>query len=244
MNYTFPTGIDSDEYAFFMWENLVGFGILDIPDTSNTNSLLSIAQNFNMNQLRTSLTEIYQGYPFNNPLTPHPALVDSIITEYFTPQELANPATIKLISRFSKIMSDHWYNCQAFQLSAIYSRAGNNAFLYNFNYRLPTSNIPAPLSDYFGPATHADELWATFADPVTADGFGDFSQADRDLTARVVSYWTNFVKFDNPSAVVSDWLPYSSTGYETGRYLLMSREGMTMQAGIKHCQFWDRQWFS
>jgi hypothetical protein len=112
MNYTPLTGIDSDEYALFMWDNLVGFGILNIPDTSNANSLLRIAQNFNMNQLRTSLTKIYQGYPFNSPLPPNPALANAIINEYFTPQELANPATIKLISRLSKIMSDHWFNCQ------------------------------------------------------------------------------------------------------------------------------------
>jgi carboxylesterase type B len=133
-------------------------------------------------------------------------------------------------------------------LSSIYSGAGNNAFLYNFNYRLPASSIPKSLTDYFGPATHGDELWATFADPVSPDGFSDFTQADRDLTARIVSYWTNFVKFDSPSAVgssgMTNWLPYASTGYETGRYLLMSKEGMTMQAGIRHCQFWDRQWFN
>ena len=94
MNYTPLTGIDSDEYALFMWDNLVGFGILNIPDTSDTKRLLRIAQNFNMNQLRTSLTKIYQGYPFNSPLPPNPVLANAIINEYFTPQELANPATI------------------------------------------------------------------------------------------------------------------------------------------------------
>ena len=67
-----------------------------------------------------------------------------------------------------------------------------NTYLYYFKRPLPTDGRPALKG-----AFHSSELWYVFA---TQDrSWRPFTEADHELSERMVSYWTNFAKYGNPN---------------------------------------------
>ena len=45
-----------------------------------------------------------------------------------------------------------------------YSMEGNDVYVYNFNFKPIDSGIPSELQEYFGAATHSDEVSLIFGD--------------------------------------------------------------------------------
>lgn len=235
------TGHSSDEYAIFFLASTGGY--------TNTEKWLEFAKNFNIYTFYAYLKNFmkyFPIYPYQSPF-----LVGKIFYEYFTANEILNIDSVNLVKRLSQIKSDQTFTCQSYQLATLYSRTGNNAFVYTFNYTLSSTFIPSILSDYFGAATHADELKVTLAEPLDPKKFDEFTQAERDFTQKIVFYWTNFAKYDNPSGVTYDsvttWLPfadpswgYQNEYYQTGRSLVMSNDNIAMKSGFTshHCKFW------
>jgi len=238
------TGHNSDEFASFV---RIVFSTLGLPLTKES------LENFSINQFYGFLNRTYSLFP-KPPYQPIQFFAGKIFSEYFTKEEIANIDSVQLITRLSQIMSDHWFVCQAYQLATVFSSAGNNAYVYNFDYRLSDSLIPESQREYFGTATHGDELTIVpNANPLQTLNFNRFSQAERDLSQRIVFYWTNFAKYDNPSGVVYEsvatWLPFANSTmasqesiYENGRYLYLSmrKEKFSMERGFTehHCKFW------
>ncbi len=250
------TGHNSDEYSLFILylNNLT----LGLPNSlGNIPSKESLA-NFSMNQFYDFLNQTYKVFP-KPPYQPIQYSFSSIqffsgkiFLEYFTKEEIANIDSVQLVTRLSQILSDHWFACQSYQLATVFSSAGNNAYVYHFDYKLSSSFIPESLSEYFGEASHADELAVVpNAQPLQTMNFNRFPQADRDLSQRLVFYWTNFAKYDDPSGVVNEsvatWLPFANATmasqesiHENGRYMSMRKEKFSMERGFTehHCKFW------
>ena len=135
-------------------------------------------------------------------------------------------------------------------MARVYSRSGQNVFVYNFGYRLPTSSVPQGLVEYgFGNATHGDELVVTFGRPLS-EYAGVTSEADRAFTRSILTYWTNFMKFDNPNGGVGTaggvgWQAFVANGsasFGDGRTIVFQAgQSARMQTGFSQnkCTFWN-----
>lgn len=65
-------------------------------------------------------------------------------------------------------------------------------YLYFFDRPLPTDGRPALKGSF-----HSSELWYTFH--TLKRSWRPFTEADEELSNRMVDYWTNFCKFGNPN---------------------------------------------
>lgn len=244
-NCSVMTGHNSDEFALFA---LFYYTIL----RNDSSKFLEEAQNFDSNHFSMALEDIFKYYP----IYPYKDMLmfSSIFHEYLTPSELHSLYTLapdRLLKKLSQIASDNYFTCQSYQMASLYSEAGNRAFVYNFDYRMTSSAIPESVLGFFGAATHADELRVTLAEPLNPENYQIFTQAERDFTQKVVFYWTNFVKYDDPSEITYDsvttWLPFANTKLvqesdiaETGKFLVMSNDNIAMKTDFTshHCKFW------
>lgn len=244
-NCSVMTGYNSDEFALFA---LFYYDIF----RNDSSKFLEEAQNFDSNDFSMALEDIFKYYP----IYPYKDMLmfSSIFHEYLTPSELHSLYTLapdQLLKKLTQIVSDNYFACQSYQLASLYSGASNRAFVYDFDYRMTSSAIPESIKGFFGAATHGDELIVTFAGPLNPEYYQTFSQAERDFTQKVVFYWTNFVKYDDPSEVTYDsvttWLPFTNKKLvqesdieKTGQFLVMNNDKIAMKAGFTshHCKFW------
>ncbi|XP_076804806.1 cholinesterase-like isoform X1 [Clavelina lepadiformis] len=95
---------------------------------------------------------------------------------------------------------DHFHiRCPTMKMSKLHSEIAKNVFTYHFSYRLSTNPWPQ-----WAGVMHGYEIELVFGLPM----FGDFPYArgyndrDRDVSTRMVRYWTNFAKFGNPNGPV------------------------------------------
>ena len=85
------------------------------------------------------------------------------------------------------------------------SLSSHPTYIYYFDAAPPTDGRPALTGSF-----HSSELWSVFH---TQDrSWRPFTEADNELSNRMVDYWTNFVKYGNPNGAEGDaWKPYSAT---------------------------------
>ncbi len=82
---------------------------------------------------------------------------------------------------------------------------GNKAYAYKFCRALPGDNSGA---------FHSSELWYTFKS--LKNSWRPFSEADYALSERMLSAWTNFVKYADPNGPEGGaWTPYTDSCRET-----------------------------
>ena len=240
------TGFNANEASLFV---LFTYKVLG-DDFGNA---LNVAKKFNFEEFYKGLKKYLKYFP----IYPYEDkdLINKIYNEYFTPADIQtiNPANVGkiLLGKLSKIASDYQYNCQSTQLASIYSRNGLNAYVYKFMYDLEIKSIQADMVEYFPGPTHADELYLTFASPMSAD-YASTNDAERVFTRTIVGYWTNFVKFNNPSYELSSgdaryWKPFVEGNFAlnedfttVGRIINFRNNGTSMVTGFKenHCAFW------
>lgn len=84
------------------------------------------------------------------------------------------------------------------------SLSSKPTYVYYFDAAPPTDGRPALTGSF-----HSSELWSVFH---TQDrSWRPFTQADNELSDRMVDYWTNFVKFGNPNGTeAGEWKEYKS----------------------------------
>ena len=79
-------------------------------------------------------------------------------------------------------------------------KSSKPAFAYLFARQLP--------GDSSG-AFHSSDLWYAFHS--FSHSWRPFTQGDKELSSKIVEYWTNFAKFGNPNGPEKDvWTPYSA----------------------------------
>ena len=77
-------------------------------------------------------------------------------------------------------------------------------YLYNFAHHLPGEDDPG--------APHSAELWYVFG--TLARSWRPFTEEDEALSRRMVSYWTDFMKFGDPNGESGGpWRPAGEDGY-------------------------------
>ena len=162
----------------------------------NEEDYLNSAKKFNSESFHIELKKIFKYFPVY-PYLSTDELISQIIQEYLPNDDAPQINFVKLLSQ---ITSDLQYVCQAFQLAEYYSRQGNDVFVYEFDYKVHDSSIPPDLKDYFGLTTHGDEGDITFG-YIFSKEYNSTSPAERVLSRQVMTYLSNFVKYDNPNGL-------------------------------------------
>ena len=103
----------------------------------------------------------------------------------------------------TRLLSDHLIVCPEFGLAVDYSNQGNDVFMYEFKYK-HRSSYSSTISPDAGVAVHGEEVKFVFGIP-SESYINDlninyiFTDADRELSHQIITYWTNFAKYDNPN---------------------------------------------
>lgn len=240
------TGFNSDEFATFFVStyNILG---------DEQSEYIRRARDFDYTNFLAGLRLVFKYYPIY-PYVSDESLINTIVKKYFTENDLENIGSVNLVRKLSQIVSDFQYVCQSFDLAEYYSKSGNQAFVYEYNYKQHDRGIPEELNDYFGSATHGDELSMTFADILT-DDFEHITKKDIEMAKNIVSYWTNFVKYNNPNPPISNnsnpftsWISFLDKSKpiipddvsKIGRIIEFNNNGVKMKKGYlsHHCKLW------
>lgn len=131
---------------------------------------------------------------------------------------------------FIQIVTDQRYKCTAYELAETYSSQFNdmNIFSYLYGYRISTTNLPLKYE-----AVHRDELAMIFAEPLSikqppltssniwSSTLHDYSIEERLISERMVKYWTNFIKNDDPNdeGLSVKWKKYNEEKSDENRNL-------------------------
>ena len=82
------------------------------------------------------------------------------------------------------------------------SLSSHPTYIYYFDAAPPTDGRPALTGSF-----HSSELWSVFH--TQSRSWRPFTEADNELSNRMVDYWTNFVKYANPNGKeAGEWQPY------------------------------------
>ena len=231
-------GYNSDEASLFTTGI---YGILG----PNQDNWIAEAQSYNYQKFMTNLQKVYKFFPYF-PLLSNSTQLNSMVKQYFTAAELSNPSSVagpEYVKRLNRMFSDQQYVCMMYDIARVYSTSGQNAYVYKFQYRHPYSDIKDAFVDLLGVATHGDELIMT--------PFGMLANipaipADQRATLDLLTYWSNFVKFDNPNGLATSsltrWEPFlaSNIQFQSGRTIVFRNSGYTIQTGFSDnkCDFW------
>ena len=91
--------------------------------------------------------------------------------------------------------TDFHFVCPTDDLAFTFFANNQSVYAYSFTSRASTHFWP----DWFG-VTHTDELWFVFGKPLRAGpGFANFTYAERKFARKILKYWSNFVRFDDPN---------------------------------------------
>ena len=238
------TGFTSEESSVFL---VYVYTILGL----DPNKAREEIESYNFDKFYSQLQKIYKYFPFYSQLS-DTTVLNSIVSQYFTPEELVNNTSIspgEYIRRLVRIFSDNQYVCQAYDIANVYSKSGQNAYVYNFNYLLPRQMWPEFLIEYFGTATHGDELDVTMGGTLSQVAANLVSDAVKRFSLDIITYWANFVKFDDPNGPpgptpLIKWAPFlgnRTDNYEYGRTFIFNNLGFRDQIGFTEnkCDFWN-----
>jgi len=143
-----------------------------------------------------------------------------------------------------QIVSDYHITCPIIRLAKIQSTC-RNVFLYHFDYRISSN----PWPEWLG-VMHGYEIELAFGMPLyTQSQFTvPYNEKDKEVSRRMVKYWTNFAKYGNPNGLDSDstddstvvWPRYSEP---TQRYLKIQASGDSVGKPSKErafrCSLWE-----
>jgi len=127
------------------------------------------------------------------------------------------------------------------QAVTLISGHGVPVYQYIFSYRGLHS-----LLDFFGvqPGTfgvcHGDELFYLF-DPISHLDMSDLPSEDQHIRSLLISSWTNFAKYGDPSPPGSNFL-WTPVGADNGKYLNISGTDPTMERSDEYSnrmEFWS-----
>ncbi len=234
------TGYNSDEASKFL---------LYIYKIFSTGNWLAEAQSFSYQSFMSSLQKIYKFFPFYPQLS-NSDVIKAIVNQYFSTFEqnrTDSVSSVEYIRRLIRIYSDKQYICQAYDIARLYSNVGQNAYVYNYQYYIFGGSIPTFLKDYFGIASNADELIVTSGNSLKEEQTDAETMLNNRFTLDILTYWSNFVKYENPNGLVTSdlitWRSFSDMKEtnENGRTIVFQNSGNKIQSGFSEnkCDFWN-----
>ena len=146
---------------------------------------------------------------------------------YNETNQLATNYNPDYLDYFIQIVTDQRYKCSAYELSEIYSKlTDTNVYTYLYGYRISTTNVPIKYE-----AIHRDELATIFAEPLSiktpplissniwSATAHEYSIDERLISERIVQYWSNFIKYDNPNdaSLNVKWTKYNEENSDENR---------------------------
>lgn len=242
-NCSLMTGFTSNEGSMFAAYT----GILG----TNTEEL-SKRPLVNHSALKNFINSYYEFYPqyFHKSSK---ALLTSILFEYtnlLNDDEGSSLLKSNYFNDLSRIIGDSSFTCPGVELATFYSRINPNVFAYLNNHRLSTSPWPA----WYG-VTHGDELALIFGQPLTDRSssllvsenpwarYSLYKPNERALSRSVMTYWSNFIKFNNPndeSDLLGNWTPYATDGSSDKNFFMInSNSKIVKNYGVDKCNFWS-----
>ena len=145
--------------------------------------------------------------------------------------------------------------CPVIDLATVFSNSGQNVYLYSYEHRISTS----PFADVYG-VSHSTELPVVFGDPLSkkklpaislnpySSALTNYSVSEREFTKQIMTYWTNFVKYENPSRLLSSktptWPAYKTTQcssqFKGPEFLVLKADNIATSSDLSKypCEFW------
>jgi carboxylesterase type B len=183
---------------------LIGTNTLEFlssPDKREYMNMTSLRQNlaYNPGSLPFNLQKYYETYS----LTDETGFYDKMLDLYGL---IGMNSSQDFSNYFVEMITDQSYKCPAYWLAEQYSEFKQNVYVYLYGHKISTSDM--------GPddgAAHGEELSIVFAEPVSVKRppliswnshsatTHNYSVAERVFTEEIVSYWTSFIKNDDPN---------------------------------------------
>ncbi|NP_001267763.1 acetylcholinesterase-like isoform X1 [Aplysia californica] len=141
---------------------------------------------------------------------------------------------------FDRAVSDNYFVCSVNRLARAYAREGAPVYYYWFNQRWSAN----PWPEWMG-TLHADEIWFTFGHPLNRTH--SFTEAERELSKKIMKYFTNFAKTGDPNKAPGEVSSMEWPLFQENEqlYLNLSTDslvnGPIWGAGprAQDCAFWD-----
>ena len=158
--------------------------------------------------------------------------------KYYVPTNQINNKQTDYFYYYVLMVTDYEYRCTTLYLLSEYISAFNkNIYSYIYGHRSSLSKYPAK----FDGAAHADELEMMYGEPLFDTN--TYKSGEKLFSEQMISYWTNFVKYDKPS-LNNEWLKYSETANSTiNRNVFFLRMNQNKNTNFKTndeiCTFWD-----
>jgi acetylcholinesterase len=152
---------------------------------------------------------------------------------------------------------DNQIVCPTVDLATQYAKLNQDVYMYRFDQYDPILGLPK----WFG-ATHAGELGYVFGVPLNENS--NYSYPERLFTRKLLRYWTNFAKYNNPNdprtssclgCVLSqvltqlfefnleDWPKYQivANSDKQRAFLIMSSDMLKVDYNLRadYCEFWN-----
>ena len=133
------------------------------------------------------------------------------------------------------LATDTAFRCPTVMTQTFRAAAGDAVFAYQFEQSLPGKEAQG--------AGHTFELPYVFGN-LSPTGFmgGNFGPADRELSAQMQAYWTNFVKNGDPNGPgMPDWKPFRP---DETNYMVFAdgRTGLHQNLRAAACSLYREHW--
>ncbi|XP_078698876.1 cholinesterase 2-like [Branchiostoma floridae x Branchiostoma belcheri] len=162
--------------------------------------------------------------------------VDAVAFQYTDWQNLNSPSMHR--DALDRLYSDYFFFCPDVMTGRGHVREGATAYMYRFAHR-SSANPFLPWVGVF----HGEELPFVFGLPL--EPLFGFTEAEKNLTLRMMRHWANFARTGNPNSNNGTmWSPFRA-GLADGRYLVLDTGVPRMLPGpsIENCAFWENYVF-
>ncbi|CAK8684275.1 unnamed protein product [Clavelina lepadiformis] len=139
---------------------------------------------------------------------------------------------------------DHFHIlCPIIRLSKLHSQIAKNVFMYHLSYRLSTNPWPQ-----WADVMHGYEIELVFGLPMMghSPNLNIYDDKDRQVSHRLVHYWTNFAKFGDPNSHLAPeghqiiWPVFHEIDQN---YLEITNDGDIVRSPAPqafYCAFWEK----
>ncbi|KAI8498415.1 hypothetical protein Bbelb_236170 [Branchiostoma belcheri] len=162
--------------------------------------------------------------------------VDAAAFQYTDWENLNSPSMHR--DALDRLYSDYFFFCPDVMTGRGHVREGATAYMYRFAHR-SSANPFLPWVGVF----HGEELPFVFGLPL--EPLFGFTEAEKNLTLRMMRHWANFARTGNPNSNNGTmWSPFRA-GVADGRYLVLDTGVPRMLPGpsIENCAFWENYVF-
>ncbi|CAF1015811.1 unnamed protein product [Rotaria sp. Silwood1] len=170
-------------------------------------------------------------YPFKTPRV----VLQSLIHKYTDWSDWSNNIRNAVI--LSHAVGDAHFTCPTVAVANAYASYNMSVYFYHFVARPSTSDWHT-----WTGVMHADEIMFVFGEPLNTTDNKTYKYEEMQLARRVMRYWTNFAKYENPNGLsittTGDWPVYT---YPERKHIIL--DVFNKSTGIAHraefCAFWE-----